>query len=66
MAVVPDIMEEDALYKFMNIYDKWDDSPNTSVVDNDTGGSHTFTAVNTSGSINKFIKPNFLIGKRQS
>ena len=66
MDVVPDIIKEDGLYHFMDKYDEWDDSPNTAVVDNDTESFHTFTAVNTSGSIKEAIKSAFGIGKRQS
>ena len=63
--VSSDIIEEDGLYEFMDKYVKWDDSPNTAVVGNDTGSSHIFTAINTSGSVNKSIKSDFWISKRQ-
>ena len=64
--VTSNIIEEDGLYKFMENYDKWDNLPNIAVANNDTGSSHTFRAVNTSGSVNKSIKLHFWIGKRQS
>ena len=65
VGVASDIIEEDGLYKFMENYDKWDNLPNIAVANNDTGSSHTFTAVNTSGSVNESIKSYFWIGKRQ-
>ena len=63
--VVSDIIEEDGFYKFMEKYNKWDNLPNTAVVDNDTGSSHTFTAVNTSGSVDESIKSDFGISERK-
>ena len=66
MDVASDTIQEDGLYKFMDNYDKWNNSPDTAIVGIDTGSSHTFTAVNTSGFTNKSIKSDFWIGKRQS
>lgn len=66
MDVVSDSIEDDGLCQFMDNYNKWDDSPNTAVVDHDMESSHTFTTVNTSGSTNESIKLDFGISKRQS
>ena len=60
------IIEEDGPYEFTDKYNKWDNLPNTAVVNNDTGSSHTFIAVNTSGSVNKSIKSDFGFSERQS
>ena len=49
----------------MDNYDKWDELPNTAGVD-DMGSSYTFTADDTSDSINESIKSNFWIGEHQS
>ena len=57
--VASDIIEVDGLYKFMDKYNKWDDLPSIAIVNIDTGSSHTFTAVITSGSVNKTIKLDF-------
>ena len=64
--VASDTIQDDGLYKFMDNYNKWDNLPNTAGVDNDTGSSHTFTAVNTSGSAKESIKLCSGIGKRHS
>ena len=61
-----DIIDKDGLYQFMDNYDKWDDSLNTTGVNNYMGISHTITTINTSGSANKSIKSDFGIGERQS
>ena len=50
----------------MDSYNKWDDVPNTTDVDNDTGISHTFKTIDTSGSANKSINSDFWIRERQS
>ena len=64
--VASNIIEEDRLQKFVDKYDEWNSLPKTAVVDNDTENSHIFTAFNTNGSVNKFIKSGFWIDKRQS
>ena len=65
VGMVSNVIEEDGLNEFIEKFDKWDDSLKPAVVDNDTGSSHTFTAVNTSGSVNESIKLDFWISKRQ-
>ena len=64
--VLSDTIQDDILYQLMDNYDKWDNFPNTTAVNNDAGVSYTFTTVSASGSANKSIKSDFWIGKRQS
>ena len=59
----PDSSKDDGMYKFMDSYDKWDESPNTAGVD-DMESSHKFTADYSSDSTNESIKSDFWIGER--
>lgn len=66
LELAPEIIEEDGLCKFMNQYDKLDNTPYSSVFCCDIQSSHTFTSHNKYKSRKKSIKLEFCISESQS